>query len=433
MTGRRDATLIVLSACVTLAVVATAAQAQLEPIDPLPTSTTTPPTLAPVPDPLKATPSSTTTTAPPRPAPAAKPGVAPAVPVPGGGGGDSGVIPAGVGPFPAELRAMMNSVRRTPPRNTRALLAALKGLTDLGVPLDEAMRIGMGRFPVAGSASYSHDWWFPRFGPGWRLHLGTDVFAARGTPLRSPTEGVVRFSNGGLGGIATYVVQRDGTYFYLAHLEGRPPGLVDGQAVRTGDIVGYVGTSGNAEGGTPHLHFEVHPAIRVVTTGKGKNRATKVVPAPVRPGTVLPAVDPKPYLDQFLQEALADVPRLVAERRAFLEAQALAANATPSTLPAAGSQGALGAPELALGAPAAAAAVSPNQSIARAPLNALAFLLVLFVGALTPVLAPRQGLVATVSLPRPRLRGGHRRRRRRRGRREEQPAPEEEPSPAAES
>ncbi len=174
---------------------------------------------------------------------------------------------------------------RTGPSSTKALVAALAPLTEHEMSAEEVARVGFGRFPVGGEATYSHDWWFPRFGPGWRLHEGTDIFAAIGTPVRAPVEGTIRISNGGLGGLAVYVTASDSTYFYLAHLSGLAPGLAEGSMVATGDLVGYVGDSGNARGGLPHLHFEVHPR------GGGP-------------------VDPKPVLDRLLADAQDAVPRL---------------------------------------------------------------------------------------------------------------------------
>ena len=338
----------------------------------------TPPTTASLVDSLLKPP---TTTAPPTTAaPTTTATAAARVPIPGNAGGEGEDVPADAGPFPADLRAKMNSVRRSGPRTSDQLVDALKPLTDLGVPLDEAMRVGMGRFPIAGRAHFVDDWWFPRFGPGWRLHEGTDLFAERNTPLRSPATGTVRFSDGGLGGISVYVTQADGTYFYLTHLERRAAGLKPGQQVVTGDIVGYVGSSGNAAGGSPHLHFEVHPAIKIVTVGKGKKAVTKAVSAPVRPGTVLPPIDPKPLLDLWIQEALAQVPAVVASYQANQPVPAPPAPtgpAVPASVVLAShlSSGGL----IAAGAP-----------LARTPLLGLAFLLMVMVVVLMPVLAPRR-------------------------------------------
>ena len=93
--------------------------------------------------------------------------------------------------MPAEAQRIINSVRRTRPNNNSHLLAELTQLEALGLPQAEAYRIGLGRFPIAGPARYSHDWLYPRYGPGFRFHLGTDVVAAYGTPVRAPVDGVV--------------------------------------------------------------------------------------------------------------------------------------------------------------------------------------------------------------------------------------------------
>ena len=352
-------------------------------------------------------------TAPPPPTAAAKvaPKAAP-TPIPGNAGGE-GVPPPDAGPFPPELAAMMNSVRRTGSNNSNTLVDALKMLTDAGMPPDEAMRVGMGRFPVAGRSNYSHDWWYPRFGPGWRLHQGTDVFAERGTPLRSPATGVVSFSDGGLGGISVYITQSDGTYFYLAHLNNRPEGLKPGQTVNTGDIVGYVGSTGNAAGGSPHLHFEVHPAIRFVTVGKGRKATTKAVSHPVRPGTVLPAIDPKPLLDLYLHEALAALPAIAANWQANHAATATVA--TPA-VPVDSDAIALAGRHLAVGG-----LIAAEAPLVRTPLLLLAFLLIVMVLVLFPVLAPKPRSVG----PSPGRHAAEKRARKSSGRR----SPKAPPSP----
>lgn len=240
------------------------------------------------------------------------PGEAP----PEGTSGD-GEAPSGAGPFPAELKAKMDSVKRSRSNNTSALVTALQPLLDLGVPPEEVVRVGFGRFPIGGEAKFSHDWWFPRFGPGWRLHQGTDIFAPHGTPVRAPVDGTIRMKNGGLGGISTYVIQPDGGYVYLAHLSGQPETLTEGQQVKVGDVVGFVGSTGNARGTSPHTHFEIHPApVKKVIVGKGKKRQEKLVPQQVPPGTQLPAVDPKSYLDQWIADAIANVPKLIAHYEA---------------------------------------------------------------------------------------------------------------------
>ncbi|MDQ2649416.1 MAG: M23 family metallopeptidase [Actinomycetota bacterium] len=200
--------------------------------------------------------------------------------------GDGTAPPPGGIVVPPEAQKIIDSVKRTRASSSEELVAGLQQLVDLGADDATAFRLGMGRFPIAGVARYSHDWLYPRYGPGFRFHLGTDVFAAYGTPVRAPVDGVAQSHNDPLGGLSVRVVMPDRTYFYLAHLSGLVDGFTDGMPVATGDIVGYVGDSGNARGGTPHLHFGVYP----------KGGA---------------AIDPKPVLDDFIADALANLPTVV--------------------------------------------------------------------------------------------------------------------------
>jgi murein DD-endopeptidase MepM/ murein hydrolase activator NlpD len=253
-------------------------------------------------------PSSPTTTQPPPPEQApSQPTPGPAAPTDSGSGGsgDAGATPgSGANRIPPEYQSLINSVRRSPANNTKALLADLSQLEQFGLTAQQAAIAGMGRFPIAGSANFTDDWWYPRFVPTFHLHVGTDIFAAYGTPIRAPVDGRVRITNGKVGGLAVYVYMPDGTYFYMAHMSGLAAGLTEGQQVKTGDVVGYVGDSGNAKGGAPHCHFEIHP----------------------RGG---PPIDPKPYLDKFIADARAQVPQLVDYYRN------LAAARQPTAAPAA--------------------------------------------------------------------------------------------------
>jgi murein DD-endopeptidase MepM/ murein hydrolase activator NlpD len=305
---------LVVAAMVTAGVV-TAARAQV--FDPNPTTTTAPPTgdsttttSAPPSTLLPEQPTTTTTTAPPAGG-GTEP--APAPTAPGEGGGD-GVVPPGTSQVvPPEFQAMINSVKRSKANGTAKLLTALQPLIDEGLSQDEAIALGFGQFPVAGLVNFTDDWWYPRFVPTFHLHEGTDIFGAAGTPVRAPDDGVLKQTDGAVGGMASYVYAADGTYYYMAHLSAWVPGQVNGQHVKRGEVVGYLGDSGDAKGGSPHVHFEVHPApTKTLTTGRGKAKVTKVVPVAVRPGTALPATDPKPYLDQWLADALANVPNLLA-------------------------------------------------------------------------------------------------------------------------
>lgn len=108
--------------------------------------------------------------------------------------------------------------------------------------------------PVQGSKQFSDSWGAPR--PNGRRHLGVDVFAVRGTPVVASVGGVLEHIRGSRAGLAFYLRGDDGNTYYGAHLDAldAPPGRIE-RAAR----IGSVGSSGNARGTTPHLHFEVKP------------------------------------------------------------------------------------------------------------------------------------------------------------------------------
>jgi murein DD-endopeptidase MepM/ murein hydrolase activator NlpD len=114
-------------------------------------------------------------------------------------------------------------------------------------------------FPVESAAPVADTFGAGRGDVDW--HHGDDLFADRGTPVVAVADGFV-FSVGWqrLGGRRLWVRDRAGNEFYYAHLQAYAAGVRDGAAVRAGDVVGYVGTSGDAEDTPPHLHFEIHPA-----------------------------------------------------------------------------------------------------------------------------------------------------------------------------
>lgn len=92
-----------------------------------------------------------------------------------------------------------------------------------------------------------------------RSHAGIDIFAKRGTPVRSATAGVVAdVSERGLGGRQVWVIGPGRERYYYAHLEDWADGLARGQVVQPGDLLGHVGDSGNAKGTPPHLHWGVY-------------------------------------------------------------------------------------------------------------------------------------------------------------------------------
>jgi murein DD-endopeptidase MepM/ murein hydrolase activator NlpD len=92
-------------------------------------------------------------------------------------------------------------------------------------------------------------------------HHGDDLFAPRGTSVVAVADGVL-FSVGWqkLGGRRLWLRDRAGNEFYYAHLSAYSPHVRNGEPVRAGTVLGYVGNSGDAELTPAHLHFEIHPA-----------------------------------------------------------------------------------------------------------------------------------------------------------------------------
>ncbi len=112
--------------------------------------------------------------------------------------------------------------------------------------------------PVEG-ARFFNDWGFPREG-GARYHEGNDLFVARGTPVHAPVSGRVEFVTGTIGGLQFRLYGDDGIKYIGSHMNE----FGKGGRVSAGDVVGYVGTTGNAAGTSPHLHFGMYYKDTVV-------------------------------------------------------------------------------------------------------------------------------------------------------------------------
>lgn len=106
--------------------------------------------------------------------------------------------------------------------------------------------------PIDGSSTFEDSWGWSR--SGGRRHQGVDLIAERGTPIVAVRDGYAQFKNSGLGGRAVWLTTDDGDKFYYAHLDAWEG---ENRDVVAGELIGYVGSSGNAKG--PHLHFETLP------------------------------------------------------------------------------------------------------------------------------------------------------------------------------
>jgi murein DD-endopeptidase MepM/ murein hydrolase activator NlpD len=160
-------------------------------------------------------------------------------------------------------------------------------------------------FPVAaeGHPTFTDDFGAAR--PAARKHEGNDIFADDGTAIVAVDDGSLRFAEDPIGGHAFYLTASDGTVYYGAHLsayEGPSP-----RQVAAGEIIGYVGHTGNAATTAPHLHFEVHPSGGVavdpyrlllplippsVTSSLGA--VDQVLAAPPAPAEPLPPIPRRP-------------------------------------------------------------------------------------------------------------------------------------------
>jgi murein DD-endopeptidase MepM/ murein hydrolase activator NlpD len=112
--------------------------------------------------------------------------------------------------------------------------------------------------PIAGVSADSLKGTFSENRDG-RAHEALDIMARRGTSVMAAAEGnVVKLFNSKQGGLTVYQFDDSQTYcYYYAHLDRYAPGLREGMLLRPGNVLGYVGSSGNASPKSPHLHFAV--------------------------------------------------------------------------------------------------------------------------------------------------------------------------------
>ncbi len=115
------------------------------------------------------------------------------------------------------------------------------------------------RMPIDGADVESLKGGFSETRGGNRAHEAVDMLAPRNTPVHAVEDGTIaKLFTSKAGGLTIYQFDPSGRYcYYYAHLQRYAHGLADGQRVSQGDIIGYVGTTGNAPPNTPHLHFAV--------------------------------------------------------------------------------------------------------------------------------------------------------------------------------
>jgi hypothetical protein len=136
-------------------------------------------------------------------------------------------------------------------------------------------------FPVYGRVAYGDSFGAFRADVPGQWHHGDDLFAPLGAPVLAVADGTV-FSVGPnrIGGNRLWLRDHEGNEFYYAHLSAYTSLAKNGNAVHAGDVLGFVGNTGDASGGAYHLHFEVHPSSLLFLGYDG-------------------AVDPTSYLDAW--------------------------------------------------------------------------------------------------------------------------------------
>lgn len=147
------------------------------------------------------------------------------------------------------LEAQINSLERTLDRLEETESVLLDETADFG--------LGLAIFPVDEVRKpFWNDWGRPR--SGGRTHIGTDVLAQIGIPLRAIEDGEVEtISSGGNGGNGIFLIGDSGARYYYAHMDDIAD-LAPGDSLLAGQIVGTVGDTGNARG-APHLHMQWDP------------------------------------------------------------------------------------------------------------------------------------------------------------------------------
>lgn len=155
------------------------------------------------------------------------------------------------------------------PKQTTSPLPPLEKNRLLAMPLPSTLPI-----PVSGvNRSKLKDTWAASRSNG-RAHEGIDILAPKGTKVLSTTDGLIgSMKDNNLGGKVIWILGPGGAWHYYAHLDGHKRGLKEGDYVRKGDLIGYVGNTGNARHTAPHLHYGLY------LSGRGRG-----------------AVNPFPYL-----------------------------------------------------------------------------------------------------------------------------------------
>jgi murein DD-endopeptidase MepM/ murein hydrolase activator NlpD len=186
------------------------------------------------------------------------------------------------GPAPKQKKPAKRQASKTPsaPEPTRPSRGSAP-LLQPPVGLQPQLTAGGYVFPVYGPANYGDSYGAFRGDVAGNWHHGDDIFASLGAPILACADGIV-YSVGwnDVGGNRLWLRDQEGNEFYYAHLSAFTPLAQNGGVVKAGDVLGFVGNTGDAQGTPTHLHFEVHPSSLLFMGYDG-------------------AVNPTPYLDAW--------------------------------------------------------------------------------------------------------------------------------------
>jgi murein DD-endopeptidase MepM/ murein hydrolase activator NlpD len=181
-------------------------------------------------------------------------------------------------------------------------------------------------FPVGGEATFGDTYGALRTDVPGNWHHGDDIFAPLGTPVVAVADGSLnRVGWERLGGWRLWVRDKNGDEFYYAHLSGYSPLALKGGTVHRGDVIGFIGNTGDAFTTLPHLHFEIHPRPLLHLNYDGAVNPTRYLDSWPRPGKLHAPhpVHPRlPLAADWRHEARVNF-------RELLQARGLARNAAP--------------------------------------------------------------------------------------------------------
>ena len=193
----------------------------------------------------------------------------------------------------------------------RSILCVLAFAAGVGAQASAAAPPQAIVFPVVGHVAYSDDFGEPRAQGG---HPGNDILAARHAPVVAAEAGRITFwTTSATAGCMLYLYGQSGTTYQYIHLNNDltrrndnrgsciagiayAPGLQDGDVVQAGELIGYVGDSGDADGRHPHLHFELHPAGGPAVSPYPWLQRAERLARPLGGPVALPLVSPKPAM-----------------------------------------------------------------------------------------------------------------------------------------